>query len=34
MNDKKKYEPIDFTKVNDVLERERVKATSFIQKNF
>ena len=34
MNDKKKYEPIDFTKVNKVLERERAKATSFIQKNF
>lgn len=34
MNDKKKYEPIDFTKVNDVLERERAKATAFIQRNF
>ena len=34
MNNKKKYEPIDFAKVNDVLERERVKATTFIQKNF
>ena len=34
MNDKKKYEPMDFAKVNDVLERERAKATTFIQKNF
>ena len=34
MNDKKKYEPIDFGRVNNVLNKERAKATEFIQKNF